>query len=298
MVEIIILGTGKLASEFIDIIYNDNRFDLKGIILDNKSHKNDKENIIEQSIKRGINLIELENLSEVRHDLVFAVEYNQFVPNNFTNASLIINTHMGILPKYRGFSANAFAIMNGETQIGYSLHAMNGNFDDGELFVVNRFEIGQDEIYSHVREKIISHMHKNIPTYLFNITSGILSGYTQVVNDGVVYGVKLNSSMGNISGFRNSTLFFLRLHQVFSPPHSQGLYFYFKNKKFVIYEMENGVEYGVASYPGFNGKIVNILKNIIFVKTIDSTIAITKLIEAESKREVDPKDFFKIGNQL
>ena len=46
---------------------------------------------------------------------------------------IIINTHPSLLPKYRGVHALAWAMINMEEELGFSIHLMNEYVDDGDI---------------------------------------------------------------------------------------------------------------------------------------------------------------------
>lgn len=298
MIKIIILGTGSITSNFINIFHKDIRFNLVGVILDTSSRYYEQENLINQLNKMELTLIEFDKLSDYKYDVIITFEYRKLVPRELLQGNFFLNVHAGILPKYRGFHSNAFAILNGENQIGYSLHQMDEIFDNGKLFVVKKFKITNLESYGDVRPKMIDHMYNNIPSYIFDIMSGKILPKEQKTDEGVIYGVKLNPLMGNIGGFNLNTKNLILMHKVFKPPLGSGLFFTFKGVKYIILELDDAANYGVSPFYGFPGKIINVFENIMFVKTEDSTIAISNVINSNTLMEVSILDVFKIGNQL
>jgi methionyl-tRNA formyltransferase len=57
----------------------------------------------------------------------------------------ILNSHPSILPKYRGPFPFAWAIRNGDTEIGQTLHLMDERFDTGPILAQRTLPIGEDE---------------------------------------------------------------------------------------------------------------------------------------------------------
>jgi methionyl-tRNA formyltransferase len=45
----------------------------------------------------------------------------------------IVNTHPSLLPRYRGPNPIAWAVRNGDREMGYSIHRMDNDFDTGHL---------------------------------------------------------------------------------------------------------------------------------------------------------------------
>lgn len=59
----------------------------------------------------------------------------------------ILNVHGGLLPKYRGNACQAWAILNGETEIGVTCHVMEpGAIDSGPIVLQRRIQVTEDTL--------------------------------------------------------------------------------------------------------------------------------------------------------
>lgn len=56
-----------------------------------------------------------------------------------------LNLHPSLLPKYRGASPAQAAILNGDSESGFSLQKMSPGMDEGDLLVQERFPLGRTE---------------------------------------------------------------------------------------------------------------------------------------------------------
>jgi methionyl-tRNA formyltransferase len=56
-----------------------------------------------------------------------------------------INLHASLLPKYRGASPIAWAIVSGERETGLCTMMMNEGLDEGDVLLVERFDIKEDD---------------------------------------------------------------------------------------------------------------------------------------------------------
>jgi len=65
----------------------------------------------------------------------------------------IVNGHPSLLPRYRGPYPIAWAIRNGETEIGLSYHFMDASFDTGNLLAQARVPVADDETGETLFEK-------------------------------------------------------------------------------------------------------------------------------------------------
>ena len=54
-----------------------------------------------------------------------------------------LNAHIGLLPEYAGKFGHQWAMMNGETKTGVTLHLMNNFFDSGKIFSREDFFISE-----------------------------------------------------------------------------------------------------------------------------------------------------------
>lgn len=57
----------------------------------------------------------------------------------------IVNGHPSLLPRYRGPFPIAWAVRNGETEIGMSYHLMDAGFDTGNVLAQKPIPLGPDE---------------------------------------------------------------------------------------------------------------------------------------------------------
>jgi methionyl-tRNA formyltransferase len=57
----------------------------------------------------------------------------------------IVNGHPSLLPRYRGPFPIAWAVRNGETEIGMSYHLMDAQFDTGNVLAQKRLPLREDE---------------------------------------------------------------------------------------------------------------------------------------------------------
>jgi methionyl-tRNA formyltransferase len=68
----------------------------------------------------------------------------------------IINSHPGIMPKYRGCSCLEWAIFNDDA-VGSTCHFMNAEIDAGPIIFQAEMPIRPGEVYESVRARIINH---------------------------------------------------------------------------------------------------------------------------------------------
>jgi len=113
--------------------------------------------ISERALSAGIPLLryekvgELEAIEDLRQyqpDLGVVVAYGQFIPKpvrTLPRLGYLINGHASLLPKYRGASPIAQAILDGEKYTGVSVMRVEKAMDAGPVALSRSIEIGDEE---------------------------------------------------------------------------------------------------------------------------------------------------------
>jgi methionyl-tRNA formyltransferase len=85
----------------------------------------------------------LDDLSGVGEiDILFSIQYNQILKlQHLKSARVAINLHMAPLPEYRGCNQFSFAIVDGSTLFGTTLHLMDEGVDSGDIVAERRFPL-------------------------------------------------------------------------------------------------------------------------------------------------------------
>lgn len=73
------------------------------------------------------------DFSEASFDLVICAGYKPFVKKEVLGKQKVINIHYSLLPQYRGMHSTVWAIINGESRLGLTIHEMNEFMDDGDI---------------------------------------------------------------------------------------------------------------------------------------------------------------------
>lgn len=83
-------------------------------------------------------------------DLVISIRYGVILKNEVISVPRygVINLHSGLLPNYRGVMATFWALLNGETEIGSTLHFINdSNIDTGDIIATSSMSIEKKKSY-------------------------------------------------------------------------------------------------------------------------------------------------------
>ncbi|MFC1798396.1 methionyl-tRNA formyltransferase [Thermodesulfobacteriota bacterium] len=86
-------------------------------------------------------------VKELNPDLLVLAFVTSFVPKEMIDAATFggINYHPSLLPKYRGGSAINWAIINGETETGVTIHQIDAGVDTGPIVLQEKVAIDPDD---------------------------------------------------------------------------------------------------------------------------------------------------------
>ena len=120
----------------------------------------------ERALAAGVPLLRPENvgdaetvetLSGCAADLGIVVAFGQFIPRQIRTLprlGYLINGHASLLPRYRGASPIAQAILDGEEATGVSVMRVERAMDAGPVALVRRLEIGERETTGELTERL------------------------------------------------------------------------------------------------------------------------------------------------
>jgi len=226
-------------------------------------------------------------------DLGVSMNYPGIIPKRiidyFKNG--ILNAHGGNLPLYRGNACQAWAIINGEKEIGFCIHKMvGGELDAGDIIEKDYFPVNINtrigDYYNWAQKKVpdlfLSAIKKlnNDPNYILQKQSkdikDILRCYPRNPKDGRIDWAKSNLEV-------------LRLINASSEPFS-GAYCEFEGEKCIIWRAELYPDN--EKYCAVSGQIASKMDNGDVVVITGNGKLLIKEIQIEAKR-THPSYFLK-----
>jgi len=95
------------------------------------------------SFKKIKNKESIDFLHSLKLDYIFSFQYDQIISQEVIDTAKFgaLNLHFAPLPKYRGISPIAFALINGENSFGITLHYMDPGIDTGDIISQKSFKI-------------------------------------------------------------------------------------------------------------------------------------------------------------
>lgn len=146
----IVFGKGRVAIRATELLLRES-YDVRFVVPSSVELSNDASftdwalegNL---AVRRAVTLDEL-NLTQT--DLGISTYYDRiFRPRHIQQFRMLLNVHNSLLPKYRGVRPINWALKNGETQHGVSLHEITAGIDEGPILAQNAFSISpaSDEV--------------------------------------------------------------------------------------------------------------------------------------------------------
>lgn len=283
--KIILLGGGHGSIlPFENLI---NKFNVEALVLEKYDKKSD-EHIIDYCKKHSVKIIDFNDIYDNYSDLIIMIGFKRRIDINLLNKFKIINVHYSLLPKYRGLHSIAWAIINGEKKVGYTIHEVDEGIDSGNIIYQYEKEIKEDDNSWAIMNEFDKHIGKNITRIIQKYLDGEIETIKQD-NSEASYVAKRNIYDCYIQWDKNCQ-YILNLIRAVVPPYP-GAFTVYKNKKIIILSAE---KYDMENYEEIFGHIVNIEKGKgIIVKAGDGFIRIKKILMDGTIINAD--DYFNVS---
>lgn len=177
------------------------------------------------------NINELEFIEKIRAldiDLITSVNFEQILKKDIINLPKkgCINTHASLLPKYRGRAPLNWAILNGEKEVGVTVHYIEEGIDTGDIIIQEKIIVEDGDYISDVLEKI-----KSIyPYVVYKAITLIQKNKTEIIKQDIKAGSyfgKRNAEDGQID-FDNTGIEIFNMIRALSKPYPGA---FIKNEK-------------------------------------------------------------------
>ncbi|KLO02214.1 UDP-4-amino-4-deoxy-L-arabinose formyltransferase, partial [Morganella morganii] len=111
----------------------------------------------------------VDRIRELKPDVIFSFYYRDMLSEDILALAPkgAFNLHGSLLPKYRGRAPINWAVLNGETETGVTLHKMVAKADAGDIVAQEKVTIGGDDtsliVHGKVREAAETLLNKTLP---------------------------------------------------------------------------------------------------------------------------------------
>jgi len=170
-IKTLFIGSNWEALETLRTLYEDDRFDIVGIITQPDKPVGRKQEILPTEVKQfgldhGIDVFHTmsnhekykEALEKFEPELILCKSFGEILPEFFLEAPKYktINVHYSLLPKYRGAVPIQSAILAGDKETGISIVKMVKKMDAGPVLAQLREEIRPDDTNQSLRERLVA----------------------------------------------------------------------------------------------------------------------------------------------
>lgn len=220
-----------------------------------------------------INNEEIVNQIRKEHiDIIISNNFKKIIGNLAIKATKFggINVHSSLLPEYKGRAPINWAIINGETYTGTSVHFINEVLDGGNIIIQQRIPIRKSDTYTSILDKNI----QIEPELLAKSLKRIEKGYrgTPQISEGSIYPY-ISEPLRVITWTKKSRDIYNLIRALERP--FPGAITFIDGKKVTVFSADE--KKGRESHTGIPGEILAIQKNAIEVSCKPNNIIIFEL---------------------
>lgn len=232
-------------------------------------------------------------LQKIDPDLIIVCGYKFIIPKEIFSIPRdgTINIHPSMLPRYRGQHVINWAIVNGESETGVTLHFMDESLDTGDIIVQKSVPINFEDTAKDLHDRIYVEACCLLKQILLDYRQGKpLKGRVQNSSEATFFKPRRPED-GHID-WRKSSIEIYNLIRALSRPWP-GAFSYLNGYKVVLWKAY--IEESDDKLP--YGKVINVRDDNIVVSTIEGQLVVTdyEIVGAENdKKTVELKngDFF------
>lgn len=222
-------------------------------------------------------------------DICVVTAYGKIIPKRFLELPNygFINVHPSLLPKYRGPSPIQTAILNGETETGVTIMAVDEEIDHGPILASEKFKVGNEKFYPEIEKGLAKLgaelLIKTLPKY----TNGDIKP-TKQNHEQATFTKMLSRENGRIDWHQSAEKTYNQIRALNPEP---GTWTTWNDKVVNIpnITMFNIVSPQVGKSPELPGTVKKINENIV-VATEKGYLAL-KIIQLEGNKRMPAKDF-------
>lgn len=113
-------------------------------------------------------------IAGLRPDVNLSIAYDQIFGTAIrVTAGWFLNVHAGKLPAYRGRNIINWAIINGETEIGITVHLVDNGIDTGDILLQRLLPIAWTDTYGDLLDRVVHEVPALVVESLDLVVSGL-----------------------------------------------------------------------------------------------------------------------------
>ncbi|NOI30713.1 formyltransferase family protein [Vibrio coralliilyticus] len=224
---------------------------------------------------------------ENEKDIVLTAAYKPKISEQDLKKARFINIHYALLPRFRGMHAIVWAILNGEKQVGFTVHETAKLLDQGPVVYQESVEIDSNTSWE-LMEKIDELVKARIGDVLEQYRNYEIQPVAQNDED-AIYVAPRNLTDCEVKWDSWDVTFFKRVKQALVPPYPRPYFIY--NDKMVELSSFSVIE---RDYIEINGHVVYIDDDYVYVKIVGGLLCIEDIsIDGEHHKAIEV--FKRIG---
>ena len=140
--------------------------------------------------KYGIRQLTEDEAVKGEYDILISVHWRKRLCSDLVQDCKYggINLHPSLLPKYAGCSSLAWALAHGESEVGFTWHTIEQEFDTGKIVLQQRFEVNEWDNAFTLFNRINQHGVSRLMSALARVISDGFEGEIQDLVQRSYYG--------------------------------------------------------------------------------------------------------------
>lgn len=156
---VLLIGKGPSARTALESLAE--RFEVAGVVRNVRPRPVGEDEVQRSARERGVpvftdtSVTGVERLiGEHRPDCTVISSYDRILNDRLLGCSRFVNVHYSLLPHYRGLAAVQWGVINGEPELGITVHVITRGLDAGNILFQQRVAVGPDETVSDIYAKL------------------------------------------------------------------------------------------------------------------------------------------------
>jgi len=172
-------------------------------------------------------------IKKLKPDLIMSLGWRRLIPKSIFQIPKYgtLNLHDSLLPKYGGFAPINWAIINGESEIGVTMHFVDEGIDSGNILLQRKISVKPDDTVYDVYKKALKQTD-----FLVQKSLELVQSQNQITKKTTDKGFTCSRRFpddGRIDWY-DDRLTVYNFIRALSPPYPSSFCFY-KNKKIFIH---------------------------------------------------------------
>ncbi len=216
--------------------------------------------------ENNLNLLKFSELEAKNYDLIVMYECPILIKEEQLKESRWLNIHFGILPTWRGHSANSWALLNDAEELGWTIHIATNDFDAGPILRVGTTQNDFKSPYYALKQTLTEQLENDLAQILYEYLKKDVK--FQENSGQFNYCSKIQKKDGIISTFNLKSRYVYNLSRLFINANHSDLEYECCNKLYKI----KSIDMVESSYIGPEGRVVKKDGNRVLMKTADGAL--------------------------